>query len=148
MRAIPESRLWHHCCHSDVDRQENPSSGWLGPELFWKCQLHKAGARGDPQPSSVAVSSCTGSPLFPWWSLFWSMVTCFHVPHEVLGQGSAEGALDVEDIQLHAFVNLVFEPNTSVCHCLLLTTAESEHARNRRHPCKGIICSPRGVSSV
>lgn len=76
----------------------------------------------------------------------WSHAPCYVC--EVLGQGSAAGALDVEDIQLHAFVNLVFEPWARVCHCPLLTTAGSEHARNRRHLCRGIICSPYGESSV
>lgn len=50
------------------------------------------------------------------------VVSCFGAwPHapcyvcEVLAQGSAAGALDIEGIQLHAFVNLVFEPWASVC---------------------------------
>lgn len=48
-------------------------SAWAGATLEMS---HKAGARGVPQHSSVAVSSCTTSPLFPCRSLFWSMVTC------------------------------------------------------------------------
>lgn len=147
MRAIPESRLWHRCCHPDVDRQEIPSTGRLGPVLPWKCHTRQV-PEGFPNTPRLLSHPAQHLLCFPVGLYFgaWSHAPCYVC--EVLGQGSAAGALDIEDIQLHAFVNLVFEPWAGVCHCPLLTTAGSEHARNRRHLCRGIICSPYGESSV
>ena len=60
-------------------------------------------------------------------------------------------AFGTEDVQLHAFMNLVFEPRTGVSHCPfanVLITAACEHARSRKDLCRGILRSPWAVPSV
>lgn len=144
MRAIPENRLAP--LPPFTCRQAGKSQFW---SAWARATLEMSATQGRCQRGSPTLLSCclilyrTSVPLVVS-VLEWSHAPCSVC--EVLRQGLAAGALDVEDVQLHAFVNLVFEPWASVCHCPLLTTAGSEHARNRRHLCRSIICSPLSKS--
>lgn len=60
-------------------------------------------------------------------------------------------AFGIEDVQLHALMNLVFEPRTGVSHCPfanVLIAAASEHARSRKDLRRGILRSAWGMPSV
>lgn len=128
----------------------------MGLMLPWKHKLRETGAGGDLHTTS-SLSHPAQEPICPpcWSLMFWSMATKsklwmwgdrgrdqWHFRAEAFG---------IEDMQLRAFMNLVFESRAGVSHCPfanVLIAAASEHARSRKDLCRGILHSPWGVPSV